>query len=368
MKSPTYLLRKGKLGSRHITCRETCLRFRSLPCFWPLLILLLLLPWAFLTTDSFLLWWLRWSITGGPQQPDPKLLHNCTATNYSLPIILVIPMISTQLPRLKWNLDRWTELPYHPCPTNPSVKPHLTFFFDRPLSEEKTNTTAFYLRNLLDKPLLSQITHHCFASITISSANLTSKQTRNSYHIDPVHNLVQTQGSNLLFESAFTLFGTGQYRHMFWMEADAYPIRQGWLDAINRESTWGDFWVRGSSMQYNPKFNIAIEPYRSRYQRHINGNSLYALGDPCFDTFRRLTKQVYGYGAFDVAMTLYLMDMKRVKTFQALNFRFQYSRLLANIALWDIDVNQLPKLFPGTYLIHGKAKFVKYPGLNYMQY
>ena len=40
-----------------------------------------------------------------------------------------------------------------------------------------------------------------------------------------------------------------------------------------------------------------FEPYRSNYQRHINGNSIYKLGDPCFNQFLDNVYSEYGYDA-----------------------------------------------------------------------
>ena len=40
-----------------------------------------------------------------------------------------------------------------------------------------------------------------------------------------------------------------------------------------------------------------FEPYRSNYKRHINGNAIYKLGDPCFNAFLDNVYAEYGYYA-----------------------------------------------------------------------
>ena len=338
---------------------------------WTLFACLVFFCWIFLTADSFFLSWLKWLIRS-PVGPDASLINDCPARNYSLPMVVVMPLISTQFNRLEWNVRRWLDPQFHPCPSNFSGhKPHLSFFFDRPLEEPNTAAAADAIHNLLDQPQFHNLLAHCFSAVTVTSANLTEAQTRNSYTMDMVHNLVRTAGSNRLFEGAFTTFGGGHFRHMFWMEPDAYPIRSGWLNAVVTESTWGDFWMRGSSMRHVPRFNIGLEPYRSRYQRHINGNAIYALDDSCFARYRQMTRQTYGDGAFDVAMNLYLLGMNRIRIFQSVGHRFQQSRVIADVGVSMIDTDNTEGVreeFPGTFLIHGKASFVRYPLLNFMQY
>ena len=124
-------------------------------------------------------------------------------------------------------------------------------------------------------------------------------------------------------------------------------------------------------MRHVPRFNIGLEPYRSRYQRHINGNAIYALDDSCFARYRQMTRQTYGDGAFDVAMNLYLLGMNRIRIFQSVGHRFQQSRVIADVGVSMIDTDNTEGVreeFPGTFLIHGKASFVRYPLLNFMQY
>jgi hypothetical protein len=56
-----------------------------------------------------------------------------------------------------------------------------------------------------------------------------------------------------------------------------------------------------------------FEPYRSNYQRHINGNSIYKLGDPCFNQFLDNVYSEYGYDAnLEHAATLRLCGRSRL--------------------------------------------------------
>lgn len=121
-------------------------------------------------------------------------------------------------------------------------------------------------------------------------------------------------------------------------------------------------------MRFTPRFNVGLEPFRSRYQRHLNGNGIYALGDPCFDRFRQLTRDAYGTAAFDVAMAQYRLAMRNVAVFQEVAHRFQATELIAHIGLANMGEQQLLERFPRAFLVHGKYMHVKHPGLNFMQY
>lgn len=325
-------------------------------------ILILFLLWIFVALQTQFVWWLRWAIFGFPAPPTD--LINCPTLRRTNSLVVVIPLIASQLPRLTWNIRRWADEQYMPCDSPSSSLPALAFFFDRPLSEKHVSETVNNLRQLLNEPALDEVLHRCFSNVTYRSANLSAEETINSHWIDLVHNLVQTGGSNKQFEVAFSEFVA--FNHMFYMEPDTYPIRSNWLHAVQEETSYGDFWQRGPIMRYPTKFNIALEPFRSRYQRHINGNSIYRIGDSCFSAYRKLVRDEYGNGAFDVAMVYYRLDSSRLAVWQAVAHRFQVSTLVVGLSVHHFD--NLPDLFPTTYLVHGKADFVKKTMFGILQY
>lgn len=270
---------------------------------------------------------------------------------------------------MEWTLARWADPRFAPCALDEGKhNATLVFYFDRPLSEPATALAVAKVRNAVQNGPASAAVSRCFLGVRYESARLSARETRNSYAMDVVRNIVQTAGSNTQWEKAFQVLGGGTYRHMLYMEPDTWPIRSGWLGKVLQESTWGPFWMRGTSMRYAPKFNIGLEPFRSHYQRHLNGNAIYKLDDRCFSKYRELSRRQYGNGAFDVAMTHFRLGMARIMTFQEVAHRFQLTELMVDIGVTEVGEDELLRRFPGTYLVHGKYMHVKHPGINFMQY
>lgn len=285
---------------------------------------------------------------------------------------VVVPLIASQAERLKTSMSRWGSDQFFPCSNSSYFRSipriPLVFYFDRPLDEETTAAAVLELQSFLASNSTASAIRTCFGDVSYRSARLSARESTNSYWMDIVHNLVQTRGSNAQFHAAFQVLSGGRYRHMFYMEPDTWPVRANWLEAVHNESTWGGFWMRGTVMQYPPKFNIGVEPFRTQYQRHMNGNSIYKLDDPCFDKYRELTRNYYGNGAFDVAMTMYRLSMRRIRTFQAIAHRFQASNVIADLGVTWFSEAELVSSLPDTYLAHAKFMYVKHPGMNFMQY
>lgn len=80
------------------------------------------------------------------------------------------------------------------------------------------------------------------------------------------------------------------YDYAFIMESDVKPIRPYWLDNVYEHAEYAmeDFWIKGSLYRglADPKeycFGIYCG-----CGDHFNGNSMFRLGDPVFDSFLRL--------------------------------------------------------------------------------
>lgn len=325
-----------------------------------------------LTTESQFLWWLYWSLSGGASAADPLLTYNCPTRNYSLPVAVVIPLIGAHMSRLEWSVSRWADERYEPCGVNETMSTTVTLvvYYDRSLDEEGTATAVRRAREVLEgEGDVGEVARRCFkGGVVYASAELGERETRNSYRMDVLRNLVQTGGSNRQFERVFEVLGGGRFRHFLYMEPDVWAVRRGWLARVVEEMGWGNFWMRGSVMRYTPRFNIGWEPFRSLYQRHLNGNAMYALDDGCFDRYRELVRGVYGEGAFDVAMSYYRMSLKRVETFQMVAHRFGVSEVITDLGVTKFTEEEVRRRFAGTYLVHGKFMHVKHAWLNLMRY
>lgn len=319
--------------------------------------------------DSQFLWWLRWTFVSSPRLASQDLTHNCPSRNYELPFIVIIPLIPSQLNRVEQAMKLWTKSLYGPCSTNWAQSHNVTlgFYFDRGLediSEAVTNA-----KRLTTQGDIGDTIRKCFkGGVVYEAAGLGAKETKNEHGMDLLRNLVQTGGSNRMFERVFKVFGGGKWRHFFYMEPDVQPIRPGWLERVEEESRWGEFWMRGTVMRYSSRFNIGWEPWRSMYQRHLNGNGIYVLDDKCFEKYRELVRKEYGNGAFDVAMTYYRLKMGNLGIYKAVASRFQVTEVVADMGVGVFQEEEVREKMPRVYLVHGKFMHVKRPWLNFGQY
>eukprot|EP00170_Pyropia_yezoensis_P006899 contig_28174_g6921 len=146
----------------------------------------------------------------------------------------------------------------------------------------------------------------------------------------------------------------------FYGEPDTWPLRPLWLPALQAAADGlvaSGGWVVGSPMRYAPKFLAGWEPARSAYARHINGNALYRLGDPCFAAYLDAVAGAYGDAAFDVASNLYRSRLAAARVWQDTAWRFGYTDVVAHLSLTEYDdVAALRERLPGTFLVHGKAR------------
>ncbi|CAN8069868.1 unnamed protein product [Agarophyton chilense] len=330
-----------------------------------------LLVWIFVDMDAYPLWWLSWLVHGAPTA-ERALSHNCSkhAQHHALqPLVVVVPLIASQLLRVEDSLRRWTVPSLYPCdihaPT--ATRAHLSFFFDRSRNDAATARAAQRLQVVLSHPPLAHVLEACFSHVSLQFANMSASASRNSHAMDMVHNLVITGGSNQQFEAAMQLYQR-TYQHMFLMEPDVYAIRSGWVQRALQEAEYGSFWQRGAIMRYSPRFNIGFAPFRNRYQRHINGNGLYRLGDRCFERYRQLVRKRYGHAAYDVAMCQFRLSVENLAIYQATAHRFEVSAMMVSVGVTTVKEDDLRDQFPEALLVHGKAKYVAFPALNVMQY
>lgn len=314
--------------------------------------------WFFCDFDSYPLWILWWG-PSGPPPPDPLLTHGCVEPNYALPLAVVMPLIAAQMPRLIASMKLWGTPEGLPCTSPPSGDlPHLLFYFDRPLDERGVTSAARKIRRFTEDNLpLRNVLRLCFANVSFTSAALSASDTQNSQSFDVFRNLASTRGSNNQFWKAFSVHRL--YRHMFYMEPDTWPLKADWLRRIDALSRDEAIWMRGTLMRYQPRMVVAPEPFRSAYTRHINGNALYELHDPCFARYRQLVQADYDDAAFDVAMAQYRMPRYQYRLEHAVAHRFTATNVIADMGVEQFaSVEELRAKLPGTYLAHAKFNYV----------
>jgi hypothetical protein len=323
------------------------------------------LVWMFVDADSYVLWWLWWLISG-PPVVDRALTHGCSVgPDYAKPFAVVVPLIAVQVSRLRSSMDRWATPAGAPCDERSAMvdgaKPQLVFYFDRPLNETGVAAAAKQISQFTRSAPLASAINACFAGISFTTASLTAQESHNAYTFDIVRNLASTRGSNAQFYAAFKVHS--QFRHMFYMEPDTWPLRPGWLSRIDLLTRDPFFWMRGTQMRYEPRLIVAPEPWRSQYTRHINGNAMYELHDPCFARFRDLVREEFTDAAFDVAMAQFRMMRGRYKLERAIAHRFSITDVVADMGVERFSsVDELREKLPGTYLAHAKASYIDLEG------
>lgn len=315
--------------------------------------------WLFCDLDSYPLWILLWG-WAGPSPPDKGLTHGCIPPDYEKPLAVVVPLIASQTDRLHTSMGIWASPSGRPCSNAipQAHRPHLLFYFDRPLDEPSVSKASQkIMRFTQDNESLRHALHSCFANVSISSAGLTAAESRNSYRFDVLRNLASTRGSNNQFWASFQVHS--QFRHMFYMEPDSWPLRPDWLSRIDQLSRDPSIWMRGTMMRYQPRMVVALEPFRSAYTRHLNGNALYDLHDPCFARYRDLTRQSYGDAAFDVAMANFRMRRSQYRLEHALAHRFVATEVIADLGVERFtSISELREKLPGTFIAHAKFNYV----------
>ena len=243
---------------------------------------------------------------------------------------LVIPFHVKQMNLLKQNLRSWAKYP--PCGT-----------LNIPTSEQFN--LVFYPSSLTVESdlwnLLSEIDTSCFKSTTIKAGV-----------DDPEH----TRGARLQFEKMLNEI-KGEY--VFQMEPDCFPVRSGWLAALNLQCIYPnqEFWMKGSLYR-----GTAIKEKNAVQSFHINGNAIYNLHDKDFKQFyfkslncflsQRRNRDARGY---DSDIYRYLFDLKYIETNSEIMHKFVVTELIQNRWRSFYSVSELTEKYPSVYLVHGKT-------------
>ncbi|SIT22227.1 hypothetical protein SAMN05421774_11141 [Gemmobacter megaterium] len=186
-------------------------------------------------------------------------------------------------------------------------------------------------------------------------------------HSLPVGDLGYKAGPNTqVFEALRRVARFGRYA--FLMEADCLPIRRGWLSRLQAIVAGAEpFWVMGSP--YRGEVRLARD-----YIRHINGNAVYAAGDPGFQTFAadvwepqtwHLVRVRDKRLAYDCILEILFSDTNLETDADSLALwkrsahRFRYSDYIQNIAARrdlarpDPDLpDRLRRDSPDTHILH----------------
>lgn len=279
---------------------------------------------------------------------------------------VAIPLNLREIPRLLTNFWLWDQPDFDPGATDgPQPRLVLCFNNDDAASEEERIRSAFEATETLKRRFS-----------TLDFIYLDLRGERDLYLRENV--LPEPKGgykagpNNQFFELIERL--KDERGAVFQMETDCVPIRSGWLAALSsRVARAEPFWVMGS-----PYCGEAALPLE--FARHINGNAIYAVCDPQFQTFvksiwrpglehfvktedPRVAYDIYLEWAFTIALRRH--NVEQFRQFQKTYMKFVFTDYVMNISS-EADANFFSKTampgfidrHPNTYVLHG-AIFAK---------
>jgi hypothetical protein len=264
------------------------------------------------------------------QDQGPGLTH----------VIIPITFKSHQLAKLARNLLNWHTNP--PC-TDVEKEPQTTLtILVHNIQWENQQRKLNDMYTALPTSI-----RRCFKNFEVLSAAL-SDETDN-----------HTAGSRAMFESVLSndINLSPSPLYIFLMEADAVPIRPGWLIALQRACRGETFWVKGSTLRHDLDREIITQRYGQHFHYHLNGNAIYNIPQYRPFYFDKVLPYHAAKGitrfAFDVALGRYLLDPINSDVWRQVAHRFQYTQIIQNRWGESYSVTERARRYPETFLIHG---------------
>lgn len=186
---------------------------------------------------------------------------------------VIVPAVRSDIEQIIHNLRLWNEPAFFPFLGKlPKQKPVLAFVFNNAEAAERGGEIEICLDEL---PRLKS----CFSGFRFVSLDLSGDA--DIYQLNEggaPGALGRRAGPNNLFFGALEAVGDLPGFSLL-IEADCTPMRPDWLGALNRLLSTSDLpWVLGSHY-------LGGDPLSRRDFRHLNGNAVYATGDPDFQKF-----------------------------------------------------------------------------------
>ncbi|MFN4024858.1 MAG: hypothetical protein ACK4MQ_08495 [Hyphomonas sp.] len=186
---------------------------------------------------------------------------------------VVVPLTASEHDQLLDNLWLWSQPAFTPfLGKRPGRVPDLVFVCNNEQAAAVEPAVRDYLEST---PALRA----CFGDIRFLNLNLVGDA--DLYLRDnngPAAAFGWRAGPNHLFFGALDVL-RDHWGHALFMETDCVPLRPDWLGRINTVLTGDEMpWVLGSIYR-------GSDPLGPREKRHINGNAVYATGDPEFHKF-----------------------------------------------------------------------------------
>jgi hypothetical protein len=227
---------------------------------------------------------------------DRKKIYSSqkTSTHSSNPVLnaIVVPFTSWESERILLNFEYWNAYP--PCESS-YIQLDLIFYFHKDFTRGSGHLIKMFREGIRKNENVTR----CFNDVKFLNADLYDSEDR------------YPESASRMFFKLFKLRLMTEYNSFFYMEADVLPCKSGWIDSLLKEfSIHGKFWMRGSIIRGSDKHTG-----NSLFAPHINGNALYAIGDPEFRSFitdviePNFWKNPDSYlGGYDVALYMIRLD------------------------------------------------------------
>ena len=267
-------------------------------------------------------------------------------------LLVEVPFTQFDVPSLEVSVSLWElSWPCHRAPLVPS-RPDLVFAFNGNISDPSHAGSRARVLALMRRPVVSD----CFGSIRLESAYLFgSDDTYDKRRL----NANWTVGPNNLFFKFLYRAAAEGYRFMAQLEPDIVPLRPLWVEELNSLAASSEAWVVGSpflslcahNMQTSQCSGLGLS-----IKFHINGNALYAVGDPQFRAYwRRAFGGELRLWPFDLALHKYTTRMPETLQ-RRLATKFRASPHLLNFGGEVLPegavVPELKSSIPDAFLLH----------------
>ena len=276
---------------------------------------------------------------------------------------VMVPCQSSEIPLILANFELWNREEFSPVDRKTDgSRPALVFVFN--------NASARPEQVRIDAAFQAAGMKRFFSGVCFEYLDLEGE--RDAYIRDyskSVGDHGYKAGPNYQFFAAIRRIA--KYgRYTFLMECDCLPIRRGWLTRLQQlVNTAEPFWVMGSAYRGSHKLS-------KDYVRHLNGNAIYAAGDPEFQNFVtdfweyhtwRLVRDKDKRLAYDCILEIMfsedqIRDSQVMDTWKRTAHRFHYCDFLQNISghedIANLDeslISYLRRNSPDTYILHNRT-------------
>jgi len=277
---------------------------------------------------------------------------------------IVVPCNAGEKDQILTNLRLWADPLLKPFAAEPKQKPKLVFVFNNASGRDaaKEIEAEFEERRL----------GRHFSSVVSWFLDLTGKADAyiRDYTVQVDEDGYKAGPNNQFFKTIRAARDLGRY--IFLMESDCIPIRSNWLGRLCEIVNGPEkFFVLGSAYR-------GSDTLGQQFNRHINGNAVYAVGDSNFqyflDTFwepelRRVVRHVDRRIAYDCVLDMLFSSMQSNfdndaiwPIWQSSAHLFRYSPFIQNLSgKKDIDcpspdmIKRILKEEPETFIIHSQA-------------